>query len=58
MTRVWASVYKTNALKIIFQFDKLADMNGEKDLTGGVSNLLQYFLVRAWGKKQQMYTFP
>lgn len=44
MTRVWASVYRTNALKIIFQFDTLTDMNEEKDLTGGVLNLLQYFL--------------
>jgi hypothetical protein len=43
-----------------FQFHLLADMDGEKDLTGGVSNLLQYFLnrLRARGESQQMYTFP
>lgn len=29
-----------------FRVDPLADMDGEKDLTGGVSNLLRYFLNR------------
>lgn len=41
------------------KFDPLADMDGENYLTGGVPNLLQYFLNRLRaGGSQQTYTSP
>lgn len=40
-----------------FQFDPLADIDGEKDLTGGLSSLLRYFLnrLRAGGRPANIH---